>query len=277
MKKLNFNGLKSIETPDSWIKNAAAIPDQTDASHRVSPLRSAVIAASFVLVAALSVSAFLIFGNRNTAPVASAPIRETQTAAKSESPTQSGVTQAAESAGAAEHTEAETQQQASAKAETQTSTDAEGGAVITTITTITTIVDDAPAEEEETSDPAPYGDDETQDTPQTEPDGSLTIEAVYSPRSSELHSSSIGASDNPDQHGDLHGYCLIYDEEGGLIGESEYFHPQRFAKITNADDSRLMISYCPAEHNIFLAPGRYRYILLNEQREIITSGWLDIS
>ena len=155
-----------------------------------------------------------------------------------------------------------------------------------TVTTITTIEKDIPAEKEEPDEPESEM-DETQaaDTPRSDdtiPDSGaekIIIEAVYYPRSSDLEPYDYTPDNSHDAaaaSAELHGFCLIFQESGELIGESEYLHPQRFADIEIFDDDRRRISYCPADHGIHLEPGRYRYYLLNEYMKEITYSWLEI-
>ena len=282
MNKLNFNGLKNIKTPDGWTEKAILIPQRSKAAvpYRVSPLRSVMIAASFVLVTVLSVSAFLIFGNRNSVPVASSP---TTNAQATQAPTkQNVIVEATETAATEQTTSADTKELPTEK-ETQISTDAQGNTVITTVTTIITTVDGAPDEPEETPTAAAQTEQETGQEQEPQPatqsdigDADLIIEAVYFPRSSGPEPFEAGGAV---QNDDLIiiGYCLIYDEDGTLLGESYPFHSQHFANIKKTDHDRYLISYSPTKHDLSLHPGRYRYILLDENQYEITAGWLDIS
>lgn len=282
MNKLHFNGLKNIETPKSWSEKALLIPKQAKKPevYRVSPLKSAVIAASFILIATLSISAVLLFGNRNDAVVVPSPATA-QTTVALESEKEIFDTRSTEET-SAEQTETK---ENPTETETQVSTDAQGNTVITTVTTITTIAEDIPAEEE--PDEPVSGRDETQasDTPRSDdniPDSDeekIIIEAIYFSRSSDFEPYEYAAGDSHDAaaaSGELHGFCLIFKESGELIGESEYLHSQRFAEIEIIDEDRQKISYCPADHGIFLDPGRYRYYLLDEYMKEITYSWLEI-
>lgn len=70
MKKLNFNELNSIKTPDSWIQNAINIPNDKPIKQPLY-LRPKVLAtvASFVICVALSVTLFVLFQENTQAPV----------------------------------------------------------------------------------------------------------------------------------------------------------------------------------------------------------------
>ena len=66
MKKLNFNSIQSLQTPDSWIENALAIPEKESKKPAfITRPRIIAAAASIVLVTAVSVALFLTMGNNS--------------------------------------------------------------------------------------------------------------------------------------------------------------------------------------------------------------------
>lgn len=77
MKKANFNTLKNLSVPESWIENALAIPEKEEQKPAVVPFwkkpRIIAMAASLVLVSALSLALFLTMGSKSPIAVKSAP------------------------------------------------------------------------------------------------------------------------------------------------------------------------------------------------------------
>lgn len=68
MKKANFNTLKNLPVPESWIENALAIPTEQEKKPAALPFwkkpRFIAMAASLVLVSALSLALFLTMGSK---------------------------------------------------------------------------------------------------------------------------------------------------------------------------------------------------------------------
>ncbi len=69
MKKVNFNSLQNIHTPEAWLEKAAAIPAGSQ-KKRAFPLRYRfVAAASLVLISVIGLLLFPLFGNHGSSPV----------------------------------------------------------------------------------------------------------------------------------------------------------------------------------------------------------------
>lgn len=68
MKKANFNTLRDLPVPESWIENALAVPEAEEQKPVAVPFwrrpRFIAMAASLVLVSALSLALFLTMGNK---------------------------------------------------------------------------------------------------------------------------------------------------------------------------------------------------------------------
>ncbi len=68
MKEFNFNTIKNLPIPEQWIENALAIPEAEEQKPAVVPFwrkpRFIALAASLVLVTALSISLFLSMGSK---------------------------------------------------------------------------------------------------------------------------------------------------------------------------------------------------------------------
>lgn len=68
MKEFNFNTIKNLPVPEQWIENALAIPETEEKKPAVVPFwrkpRFIALAASLVLVTALSISLFLSMGSK---------------------------------------------------------------------------------------------------------------------------------------------------------------------------------------------------------------------
>ena len=77
MKKANFNTLKNLSVPESWIENALAIPEKEEQKPAAVPFwkkpRFIAMAASLVLVSALSIALFLSMGSKPPVAVKSGP------------------------------------------------------------------------------------------------------------------------------------------------------------------------------------------------------------
>ena len=77
MKEFNFNTLRDLPVPESWIENALAIPEREAAKTAAVPFwkkpRTIATAASLLLVSALSVALFLSFGTGSPVKVKSSP------------------------------------------------------------------------------------------------------------------------------------------------------------------------------------------------------------
>lgn len=71
MNKVNFNSLTGYKAPESWLEKAAAVPESA-VKRKVVPIYRVVAAASIVLVSAVGVLMFVLFGN-HSAPVAVYP------------------------------------------------------------------------------------------------------------------------------------------------------------------------------------------------------------
>lgn len=73
MKEFNFNTLRDLPVPESWIENAFAIPENADREPASIPFwrkpRFIATAASLLLVTALSVGLFLSMGGKTPVPV----------------------------------------------------------------------------------------------------------------------------------------------------------------------------------------------------------------
>lgn len=69
MKKVNFDSLKQIKTPQVWLDKAAEIPATAAEKQKAFPLYRVTAAASIALVSAIGLLIFLFFGNGDV-PVA---------------------------------------------------------------------------------------------------------------------------------------------------------------------------------------------------------------
>lgn len=65
LSKPDFDFSKVVDVPNAWIENALNIPNTPHKTPKVIPLRRYIAAASIVLVAALSVRIYFLFGNKN--------------------------------------------------------------------------------------------------------------------------------------------------------------------------------------------------------------------
>ena len=75
MNEFNFDSLKNIPVPEELIEKALAIPDSVEAAPQPRPVlkRRLMAAAGFVLVFAVSLSAYFLLGNISNSPIPVAP------------------------------------------------------------------------------------------------------------------------------------------------------------------------------------------------------------
>ena len=64
MSRPDFDFSKYVEVPDAWVENALKIPDTAKNQPKALPIRRYVTAASIVLVIALGISVYFLFGNK---------------------------------------------------------------------------------------------------------------------------------------------------------------------------------------------------------------------
>ena len=124
LSRPDFDFSKYVEVPDAWIENALKIPDTVKNQPKALPIRRYVTAASIVLVIALGISVYFLFGNKS--PISIAPTPKTDsTESVTPSPSFSEIPTEAES-----QTDSTLPQGIKREAETQLSTDAQGHAII---------------------------------------------------------------------------------------------------------------------------------------------------
>ena len=282
MNKLHFNGLKQIDTPERWMQKALSVPARDAVRpYRVSPHKSAMIAASFVLVAALSISAFFFFGNKSAVPIASVSESTTfsETVKETESKSETEP-EASSDAPASENTDTPTE------VETQVSADAQGNTVITTITTITTGTGDVPADQAETSDPALNTDPDNGNGQETQPAAHSDADQPLSAGASGDHENVLLVKYNEppikdygsisDSSSSDIGYCLIYDKAGNLLGDSNPYARIHWAEIVTLDDGVRCIFYYPEKRGLYLSDGVYRCTFLTEDRDEVFSREFEV-
>lgn len=80
MKKVNFNQLKNVKTPEDWIENAINIPKKNNKTVKFSKISVSVIAASFVCVCTVSVLIATNFSHKIEVPVSSVGTSFSETA-----------------------------------------------------------------------------------------------------------------------------------------------------------------------------------------------------
>ncbi len=73
MSRPDFDFSKYVEVPDTWIENALKIPDTVKNQPKALPIRRYVTAASIVLVIALGISVYFLFGNKSPISIAPTP------------------------------------------------------------------------------------------------------------------------------------------------------------------------------------------------------------
>ena len=224
-----------------------------------------------------SISAFFFFGNKSAVPITSVSestsyfevVKETESKRETES--------TAVSSDSASQTADPPSQ-----VETQISTDAEGNEVITTIITITTVIDDAPSDPTDTRDSAQYTEPDSVNGQETQPATHSDADQPLSAEASSDHGNVLLVTYNNPQIEDYDssssdiGYCLIYDQAGNLMGDSNPYDRMHWAEIVTLDDGTRCIFYYPEERGLFLPDGIYRHTFLSEYRDEIWSREFEV-
>lgn len=279
MKKVNFHTLQSLPTPESWIENALAIPEEEEKEKpAVIPRRSyrlIAAAASLVLVSLIGFAAWLLFG-RTPAPIITAP---KNTASTESVVSTEGALASTESATAGETGTTPTQ---APTAPADTNTD----------TTVSAPTEPAAAPAQNAPTEAPT---ERPDSPIVVPTERPT-EATVRPTEITVYPTEVTAepsepafyptetpwfyeneviSDVPGSKFPENGriYCAIYDSDGSMFGDADPYSDQHLATVLRYEkwhDSYLVV-YRPSEKDVLPRPGYYTYCFYDENGNVYHS------
>ena len=229
MKKVNFRTFENLSVSEELLQKALSIPENAkSAPVSYSRTKSLMTAAGFVLVFALSLFLFFLFGNKNAIPIAPSSVQNPPYSTAADTPTAS---QAENTEPSAPENSASSQPQT--EIATELSTDAEGNIIVTVITRIITTEED-PTEGnhaepgENSSRPA-----QSENTPQTEkPDDTVSTESASKPPETKTEVPMtvepaiicIGIQ-LPDEIrlNEQYVYCKIIDRNGNILGSQDLY------------------------------------------------------
>lgn len=272
MNQLDFDFSKHVEVPEAWIDKALAIPSAAPVKPLIIAMRRRLIAAAVILpVLGLSLLLFFSIGNKNSIPVKPSPSDVSTVAPTLPSETPSG------SANASTQPTTEMKQPAS-QVETQIATDSEGEVIVIT-RIITTYTEEAEAPSRATVQPSSLSQDtgyssektvSSSSRATTAPTTAVTTPAptsipVPKPTSSatkpdptevqppETDTSEIENDGNTlievtaeyiavVQAGwsDSAFYCRVYDDQGYLLGDRDYYSPEHRMAYQTPDGRELL-------------------------------------
>ncbi len=300
MSRPDFDFSKYVEVPDAWIENALNIPNTVQEQPKIIPLRRYVTAAGIVLVIALGISVYFLFGNKNPIPVAPTP-KTDSTESVTPSPSFSEIPTEAES-----QTDSTLPQGIKREAETQLSTDAQGHAIIISAPPVTrdsnaTTPPKADASAQTPSDAVPTPRKTPPETiivkpaVPTQPNITPTAPPATEPTPTPAHdeepqtavirvpASSIELiGSESDTESGL--YCCVYDSRGNPIGAGDLYDASHLVTVPMPSvggyqteenlEYRYTFEYLPSQVSGEL---RYEfYIKGNKERYIVYSGTMSV-
>lgn len=300
LSRPDFDFSKYVEVPDAWIENALNIPNAVQKQPKIVPLRRYVTAAGIVLVIALGISVYFLFGNKKPIPVAptSKADNTESTAQIPSSPTHS--------TDAESQTDSTFPQGIKREAETQLSTDAQGRAIIISAPPVTRESTatmppkaDAPAQAPTDADPTPR---ETSPgnfivkpaaptQPNVSPTSSPATEPFPTPAQDEEPQTAVICvparnieliDSESDTESGL--YCCVYDSRGNPIGAGDLYDASHLVtvpapsgsgyQVEEKSEYRYSFEYLPSQVSGEL---RYEfYIKGNRERYIVYSGTMSV-
>lgn len=298
LSKPDFDFSKYFEVPDEWIESALNIPNAVNTRPKVLPIRRYVAAASIVLVVALGISVFFLFGNKNPIPVAPTPATDS-TQPTIVSPLSTDIPTDAES-----QTDSTLPQGIKRETETQLSTDAQGHAIIISAPPVTrdpnaTTPPKADVSAQKPTDAPQYQPTQKPVTPAppspTQPNVPPTTPPATEPTPTPAHdeepqtavirvpASSIELiGSESDTESGL--YCCVYDSRGNPIGAGDLYDASHLVTVPAPSvggyeaqenlEYRYTFEYLPSQVSGEL---RYEfYIKGNRERYIVYSGTVNL-
>lgn len=280
MKKVNFHAIQSLPTPESWIENALAIPEEEEEKEKpaVIPRRSyrlIAAAASLVLVSLIGVAVWMVFG-RTPAPIITAP---KNTASTESVVSTEGVPASTESATTGE-TGTIPAQAPTAPADTHTV------ATVSTPTELaTTPSQHAPTEEPTARPDSPITIPTERPTEATVHPTEITVyptevtaepsEPAFYPTETPWFYENEVISDVPSSKFPENGriYCAIYDSDGSMFGDADPYSDQHLATVLRYEEWRdsYLVVYRPSEKDVLPRPGYYTYRFYDENGNVYHS------
>ena len=300
LSRPDFDFSKYVEVPDAWIENALNIPNTVQEQPKIIPLRRYVTAAGIVLVVALGISVYFLFGNKSPIPVAPTP-KADNTESIAQIPSSPTLSTDAES-----QTDSTLPQGIKREAETQLSTDAQGHVIIISAPPVTrdsnaTTPKKADASAKTPTDAVPTpretspGNFIIKPAAPTQPNVPPTTPPATEPTPTPAHdeepqtavicvpASSIELIDfESDTESEL--YCCVYDSRGNPIGAGDLYDASHLVTVPAPSvggyqteenlEYRYSFEYLPSQVSGEL---RYEfYIKGNKERYIVYSGTMSV-
>ncbi len=275
MEDFNFDSLKNIDVPDTWVENAINVPLHEDENKPVLFVkfnRTIAMAASLVIICAVSIMVLLTHNDDVVKTIVPTNNSVTQSTANSESTVNKQEEKNNKNTETTNTKETEnlvaniapTQKQTDSKKEPSESKEKP------------TTPDKAPATQKPTQNSTEATDVEPQlpsdglddpmlpgcpppsDEPETEfePYGMDTIEIRVTP-------SALGNSTNV--------YCMLYDVNGAVVSNAYQYSSQRKCLVTKTKDTAV-ITYNPMAQGIYYSSGYYSYKFYLSNGTVIANG-----
>jgi len=282
VNKLNFNNLKNIDVPDSWIENALSVPEKHKKISFLSFSRIVAAVACFVVVGSASLSVFLFLNNTPDVPVspqlplASSSIeRATEPISSALKNTFSETEKSFVSTEITEKTSLEsTTVKNTEKAETHS---------------VPTVVD--PSQQHINSKPLPPMETEpveqipTYDTAVTtlptfpsatqgQTTAPATVPATVHTSTqlptnttgngwADIQSVGVCYGEFPKSMFSVNVYCRLYDSNGKLVGDSNLYSSQHNVHFIIESGDKIMVQYLLDKTDLNLPSGKYTYYFYN--------------
>lgn len=290
MKKVNFDSLSHINTPQEWLKKAGGIPvayEKPKSVKRFKP-RHVAAAASMVMVSVITAAVWLLFGDGSGAPiitksgetiVTGSPVSPTMTDGEtgdlSSDSRAEGMTVPSEHSDdttaavrpmnpfassapelkSPEHTDTPTVTEPNTESKDDPTKPTMQDGTEPDITEGPTVPTDI-AQPTASTDPSnvPTEAVPTQDpTDHDIPPGDCEFYAMISPKTS------VTGGYNTAE--DMSLFCRIYDSDGHMVGDSDLLSPQREATILSLfSDGTVYAYYNPTHKGLYITEGVYEYV-----------------
>lgn len=283
MKKVNFNSLKSLKAPESWVEKAAAIPDLPPGKKRrralpAIPYRYAA-AASPVLASVIGLVVFLMLQRGASAPLTRGDLSDTQaqtayaegTYASEAADTPTGAkfdptVDGSESPSAFDQPTGAWSGPSEAVSETASVPSASSETVPAQKPTRSVLQTEPPSPTQvpPTVRPDPHPTAPPETAPPLPPATQPPTESYKPPGDCEIYGTfSLGTAGGSGNYAaeDTTIFCKLYDSAGNLVGDSGLYSPQREAEILSLNsDGSVFAYYNPVEKGLYITEDCYVYV-----------------
>lgn len=285
MNRLNFDNLKNLEIPDTWIENALSIPANHKSKSRsfLSYSRVVATAACFMVVCAASFSVFFFMNDNGGIPISNRTSTTTATERKDHtqnsvttatitdtqienyflssefSETTQKITEATEKPSVSDATVPDTEPAESLVADSTLSSRETESAETPTIPSVTypTVVT--------TQQPITAETQVSTTQPLVIPTVSVesTTSATVDDDWCDIQSNGICYGNFPKSQLVGNVYCRLYDSDGKLVGDSNLYSSQHLAHYVIEAGNNVYVQYFLSDAGLDLSSGTYIYYFYN--------------